>query len=100
MMTVLGGTPGVIATDASAESIWMAHAARLLHVGSWEWDIETDEVSWSAELYRMFGVDRTFVPSYDAYFERVHPADRERASRLVQTALDTGVPLESEHRIV
>jgi PAS domain S-box-containing protein len=100
MMTVLGGTTGVEMTEAAAEGVWMAHAARILHVGSWEWEIETDEVSWSAELYRMFGVDRTFVPSYAAYCERVHPADRERVARLIDSAVKTGTPLEHEARIV
>jgi PAS domain S-box-containing protein len=78
----------------------MAHAARLLHVGSWDWDIDSDEVRWSAELYRMFGVDDMFVPSYAAYFDRVHPADRQRVARLVDNALETGTPLEYETRIV
>jgi PAS domain S-box-containing protein len=82
------------------EAARLAQAARLLRVGSWEWDLSSGEVRWSAELFRIFGVDDDFGPSYEAYCERIHPDDRERVTGLIANAVRTGVPLESEHRIV
>src|SRR5262245_61940036 len=55
----------------------LAEAQRLAHVGSWEWDVGQDRVTWSDELYRIYGLDsRTFAATYQAYLERVHPDDR------------------------
>ena len=85
---------------AATETARLAQAARLLRVGSWEWDISSGEVTWSAELFRIFGVDDDYHPSYEAYCERIHPDDRERVTGLIANAVRTGVPLESEHRIV
>ena len=82
------------------ETARFAQAARLLRVGSWEWDISSGEVRWSAELYRIFGLDEDFVASYETYCDRIHPDDRERVTGLIANAVQTGVPLESEHRIV
>lgn len=57
----------------------LEEAQRLAHLGSWEWDLASGTVTWSDELYRIFGVDRaTFVPSFSTYQARIHPDDRER----------------------
>ena len=87
-------------TWVGPEAARLAQAARLLRVGSWEWDIAGGEVRWSAELYRIFGVGEDYVPSYEAYCDRIHPNDREHVTGLIANTLETGVPLESEHRII
>jgi len=49
----------------------------IAHLGSWNFDIATRRAVWSDETYRIFGVDpKTFVPSYEALLERIHPDDR------------------------
>jgi len=46
----------------------LAEAQRLAHIGSWEWDIASNHVTWSDELYRIVGTTREeFVPSYEGY---------------------------------
>ena len=85
---------------AATETARFAQAARLLRVGSWEWDISTGEVRWSPELYRIFGIDEDFGANYEAYFDRVHPDDRGRVAELIANAVEIAVPLEFEHRIV
>src|SRR5882724_5018565 len=45
----------------------LAEAQRIAHIGSWEWDLATDVLSWSEEMYRIWGVDPAgFEPSYGA----------------------------------
>jgi PAS domain S-box-containing protein len=79
----------------------LEHAQRLAQIGSWEWDIEEDRISWSRELFRIWGLDPDrFDPSYEAYLERLHPEDRERVDGLVRRAMKTHEPLDFEHRIV
>ena len=70
-------------------------------IGRWEWDIRTDRVTWSDELYRMYGLEpREFRASYQGFIERVHPDDRERVGGIVARALRDGMPFEFEHRLV
>ena len=53
----------------------MAEAQRIAGFGNWEWDIEGDRLTWSEELYRIFGVERdTFDANFDAYIALIHPA--------------------------
>lgn len=71
------------------------------HTARWEWDILADRVTWSDELYRMYGLEpREFRASYQAFIERVHPADRQRVEAIVGQALRDGKPFEFEHRLV
>ena len=68
-------------------------------LGSWEWDIASDEVAWSEELHRLYGTspDR-FEASYEGFLDQVHPDDRERVEKLISQAYETGEPLEFDHR--
>ncbi|HUP19921.1 MAG TPA: PAS domain S-box protein, partial [Gemmatimonadota bacterium] len=79
----------------------LAEAQSIARVGSWEWDIERDLVSWSDELHRIYGVEPGTVDlSYEAYLGRVHPDDRERADRMIRAAYESGEPFEFEHRLL
>jgi PAS domain S-box-containing protein len=79
----------------------LAEAQRLAHLGSWDWEIETDTATWSDELYRIFGVTpMTFEPTYDAFMEKVHPADRKRVARSHKRAREASQPWTHEYRIV
>ena len=55
----------------------MDEAQRLAQLGSWSMDLESRVITWSDELYEVYGVDPSFEPSIDAFLERVHPDDLE-----------------------
>ena len=77
----------------------LAEAQRLTHIGSWEWHLARDEVHWSDELYRIFGLEPGQVaPSLAAYAERVHPEDRETFLMLMEETRTRGTPCMIEHR--
>lgn len=79
----------------------LMEAQAVARFGSWEWDTQRDEVSWSDEMYRIYGLDPdVFNASYDGFLERVHPEDRERVDEIIQTAYREARPFEFEHRIV
>ena len=81
----------------------LAHLERaqaLSNTGSWEWDIGSGGILWSAQIYRIFGQDPSvFAPSYPAFLACVHPDDRETVSAAVDAAVH-GAPYRLEHRIV
>ena len=75
-------------------------AQAVAHVGSWEWDVATDTVLWSGELYKIYGLDPpTFRPSYAAFLDRVHPDDRALVEGSIGGAFTSGTVFEFDHRI-
>lgn len=78
----------------------LAEAQRIGNMGSWQWDVLTNKIVWSEQIYRMFGLDVTFEPTFDRYLERIHPEDRDRLVTCIQSAMFQGVPYKIQHRIV
>lgn len=62
-------------------------AQRLAHVGCWEWDYKTNQLSWSDEEFEIFGQPRDHKPSYEGFFQAVIPQERERLARELRGAL-------------
>lgn len=79
----------------------LAEAQRIAHVGNWHWEIQTDEIAWSDEVYRIFGMTpRSITPHYQTEFLNLaHPEDRSAIIAAVRETLETGRPYVIEHRI-
>lgn len=79
----------------------LAEAQELAHIGSWEWEISKDRVTWTEELYRIYGLEMLGPEAtFDSYLESIHPADRTYVIEKIQEALDNDQPFHMEHRIV
>jgi PAS domain S-box-containing protein len=79
----------------------LAQAQRLAHLGSWEWDVAKNQVSWTDELYVIYGVDPgSHVPSYESFLASVHPDDREHTSNVLRMAMQNLSPFVYDHRIL
>jgi PAS domain S-box-containing protein len=78
----------------------LAEAQQLSHIGSWEWDIATDTITWSDELFRIYGVDPAANIAYGTFLEYVHPHDRDQVRGVVKRAFADGGSFELTHRIV
>ncbi|WP_170135674.1 PAS domain S-box protein [Nannocystis exedens] len=68
-------------------------------VGSWQLDLRRDEVHWSDECYRLFGVPHGTSLTYGGFLDLLHPDDRADVDRAWRGAL-AGAPFDVEHRIV
>ncbi|MGY8824160.1 MAG: PAS domain-containing protein [Candidatus Latescibacterota bacterium] len=53
----------------------LADSQRAAKVGNYEWDLFTSEVTWSAEMYRIFEVGEDYMPTTEGFAEFVHPDD-------------------------
>jgi diguanylate cyclase (GGDEF)-like protein/PAS domain S-box-containing protein len=79
----------------------LSEAQSIAHIGSFEWDVISNRVTWSAELYRIHGLDqKTFTASYDGYLSTIFREDRARIDAAVRLALQTGAPFSFEYRMV
>jgi PAS domain S-box-containing protein len=62
-----------------------SEAQAIVHLGSWEWDLTTNRLEWSDELYRIFGLaPRSLSPSMQRFLEFIHPDDRERVAKAAE----------------
>ncbi len=79
-----------------------ARAEAIAHIGSWDWDIVTGELTWSDEIYRIFGLTpQSFGATYQAFLDTLHPEDRPRVVAAVNASVaDAEVPYNIQHRIV
>jgi two-component system, NarL family, sensor histidine kinase UhpB len=75
-------------------------AQHIAHLGSWEWDAASQELLWSDELFRIFGLERAARLRFETFLERVHPDDRGFVAALHEAAVREGEPFEYYGRIV
>jgi PAS domain S-box-containing protein len=78
----------------------LAEAQRIAHLGNWDWNIVTNGLYWSDEIYRIFGRSpQEFGATYDAFLSYVHPGDREYVNNAVIEALN-GKSYSIDHKII
>jgi PAS domain S-box-containing protein len=79
----------------------LVEAQRIARLGSYEWDVATNTVRRSDELYRIFGLrPGQFAPTYEGYLARVHPEDRSNTKAIIERAFAPRKPFDFEERIV
>ncbi|PYT96914.1 MAG: hypothetical protein DMG38_21980 [Acidobacteria bacterium] len=89
--------------DLQRSESYLADAQRLTRTGSWAWNVATRQsVYWSQENYRLFGFDpEGGIPSDEAFYQRIHPDDRDRVRREVFLERpDEGSHFDVDFRIV
>ena len=80
---------------------FLAEGQQISRTGSWAWNVTTGEVSWSAEHFRIFGLDPdTATPTYAAFVNRIHPEDRSAFEDMLEKAVREGSNFEWDFRIV
>ena len=79
----------------------LEEAQRVAHIGHYEWNLAANRVTWSAELYRIYGlppqegsIDMAMVR------EMMHPDDREHVFGAAEDVVRSGVNAAAEHRVV
>lgn len=85
--------------ELQARETELKRAQSLARVGSWVLDLTTNERRWSAEAYRIFGVNSSTALTFEALLEWVHPDDRDAVLQTWQGAL-TGERYDIEYRLV
>lgn len=70
-------------------------------MGTWQWDLRTDEVHWSPQLEAIHGLQPgTFPGTFEAYQHDMHPDDRDRVLTSIRDAVETGQEHHVEYRLV
>src|ERR1700733_10566370 len=78
----------------------LERAEELAQTGSWDWNIETNELLWSDNMFRLLGLKPGEVTPTPAYVAgRIHPDDRERVQRQLDSARQHGTLPDVSYRI-
>ena len=77
----------------------LKNAERLAHLGHWTWDFKSNRVTWSDEMFHIFGHPRDYAPSYEEFFQALIPEDRERTRWELRDALADHSGFSSEVQI-
>jgi PAS domain S-box-containing protein len=79
----------------------LAKAQHIARLGSWEWDIVCDKVTWSDETRRLYGYsEQDFGANMKTCLARVHPDDRAKVQLALDEALRSGGPYVCDHRVL
>jgi PAS domain S-box-containing protein len=85
-------------TNLKLSEAGLRMALTAAQAGIWEWQLDTNDNSWSEEVWGLFRLSRDTPASYDAWLQSMHPDDREPASTTVNAASQCRVPFEIEWR--
>lgn len=78
----------------------LAEAQKLAQLGNWDYDLATGKITWSEELFRIYGLDPNQPePSYPNHLQQFHPDDRASLQHAVERAIATGESYQLELRI-
>jgi PAS domain S-box-containing protein len=89
-----------LSRDLQESKAWLEEAQRVAHLGYWVWDLQTNQLIWSDETYRIFGLSpQEGLIDLDKVREMIHPDDREAVFRTAEEAVRSGARADCEHRL-
>lgn len=90
-----------IECELAASQELLSEAQRIAHVGHWDWNIRTNDLTWSDETYRINGLEPgTIKPTYAYFVDSAHPDDRTRVLDEIQDTLLENKPYRTEYRLI
>ncbi len=68
-------------------------------LGTWDLDLSTKKLTWSATTRRLFGISGEDPVSYDLFLSLLEPADRERTEQAIKRSVESGGYLDISYRL-
>jgi two-component system, cell cycle sensor histidine kinase and response regulator CckA len=79
----------------------LREAERIAHMGSWEWDVASGAVTWSDEMYRLYGLEPDAEPiTFERFFSLVHPDDRAYVQQAAEQSMRDRQPYAGDYRLI
>lgn len=69
--------------------------------GMWDWDMLTNQLKWSPELFKLFGLDpKSDMATFETWDKTMHPSDKELAYKKLNDSIKNHIQLNNEYRVV
>jgi PAS domain S-box-containing protein len=79
----------------------LAAAQKIAHIGSWEFDVVKNKITWSEEVFRIYGLDSTAPePTFAQLLQMCHADDRDLFQQTVTLTISQGIPYKKEFRFL
>lgn len=75
-------------------------AQALAHVGNWTWDLKSNNIEWSDEMYKIYEVDPNRQVSFEDWKNYLHPADKQQVLQLSEECIEQKKPYDQIFRVV
>ena len=76
-------------------------AQKIAHVGDWKWDMVTNKVTWSDEVYRIFGEEPgSFSPSFERFLSFLNDEDKATLNDVITRSIQDNQPYNIEHHVI
>jgi PAS domain S-box-containing protein len=86
--------------DRKRAEVFLAEGQRLSQTGSFSWKVETGEITWSDELYRIYGFKIGMPVTLELIRSRVHPEDLTLLEKMIEQARNGRTDFEWQYRLV
>lgn len=87
--------------ELAKSQISLANAQRLARLGNWEWHLESNNVQWSDEIYRLLGVAPGSIPNtLAAFMDLIHKDDQSLVKAKIINTLKTGEEIAVSFRLL
>ncbi|MEN8170789.1 MAG: PAS domain S-box protein [Pseudomonadota bacterium] len=71
------------------------------NIGTWDWNIQTDDLFWSERIAPLFGYpDGELETTYENFIAAVHPDDRDKVVNAVNACIEGRAEYNMEHRVI
>ena len=87
-------------TDLIASSKKLNEAQQIAQVGHWDWEVSSNSLTWSDNMYNIYGVDPSKIIDYDKFISLVHPDDRANMQANIEFAFQSRSFNDFFHRII
>jgi diguanylate cyclase (GGDEF)-like protein/PAS domain S-box-containing protein len=79
----------------------LLESQRIAHIGNWNFDILTRQITWSEEMFHIFGLEVSLgEPSFEELVEMIHPEDQEHHQQVLDRSLTMGEYFDIEYRLI
>jgi len=79
----------------------LANTEKVAHFGGWEWNMQSNDLQWSDEVFRIFGeVSQSFTCSYEKFLSYLSESDQIKVEASINTALKNKEIYEVDHKII
>ncbi|ATX82379.1 PAS domain S-box-containing protein/diguanylate cyclase (GGDEF) domain-containing protein [Mariprofundus ferrinatatus] len=79
----------------------LSQAQKVANIGSWSLNLTNNELSWSDQIFNIFGIDQSeFEASYEGFLSTIHPDDLDMVGQRYQQSLNNDMPYDIIHRII